>query len=169
MSKVNFQIRSSFEAYQTLKHNNYVYSNAYMSEITGTSVCLAYRDSVVALLRDNKPSLRYPGHWDFLGGEVELGEDPVDAGIREVEEETGLIIERRHIIWEKDYPFEFRPGAAKFLVARLALCAALQLGDEGQAVRLMSIEEFLGIPNVVPAQQQRLQDYLTATENLDAA
>jgi 8-oxo-dGTP pyrophosphatase MutT (NUDIX family) len=34
----------------------------------------------------------YPGHLDFPGGEVGLGEIPMDATIREVNEETGLAI-----------------------------------------------------------------------------
>ena len=28
-------------------------------------------------LRDNKPDIYYPGHWDFFGGAVEPGEEPL--------------------------------------------------------------------------------------------
>lgn len=140
-----------------------------MIEITGTSVCLLYRDSVVSILRDNIPTIQYPNHWDFPGGQVERYENAVDAGLREVYEETGLVIDQQNIIWDKDYEFEYRSGAAKFLVARLVVRNVLQLGNEGQAVRLMTIEEFFEIPNVVPAQQQRLGEFLLANEGSHAA
>jgi len=35
--------------------------------------------------------LNYPtGHWDFVKGGIELGEDPLQTAIRETKEETGI-------------------------------------------------------------------------------
>ena len=38
-------------------------------------------------LRDNKPGIPYPRHWDLIGGHVEDGETPEEELIREVKEE----------------------------------------------------------------------------------
>jgi len=38
-------------------------------------------------LRDGKPGIPFPHHWDLFGGHVEEGETPEEALIREVKEE----------------------------------------------------------------------------------
>jgi 8-oxo-dGTP diphosphatase len=48
-------------------------------------------------LRDNKPGIPFPNHWDLIGGHVEDGETPEDALIREVKEELNIEL--------KDYTF----------------------------------------------------------------
>jgi 8-oxo-dGTP diphosphatase len=41
-------------------------------------------------LRDNKPWIPFPNHWDLIGGHVEEGETPEEALIREFKEELDL-------------------------------------------------------------------------------
>lgn len=48
-------------------------------------------------LRDNKPDIPFPDHWDLIGGHVEEGETPEEALIREVKEELDIDL--------KDYTF----------------------------------------------------------------
>ncbi len=50
-------------------------------------------DKLIIYLRDDKPTIPYPNHWDLLGGMVEEGESPTEAIIREVEEEVSLILD----------------------------------------------------------------------------
>ena len=48
-------------------------------------------------LRDNKPGIPFPLHWDLIGGHVEEGETPEEALVREVKEELNINL--------KDYNF----------------------------------------------------------------
>lgn len=41
-------------------------------------------------LRDNKPGIPFPNHWDLIGGHVEEGETPEQALVREVKEELDI-------------------------------------------------------------------------------
>ncbi len=41
-------------------------------------------------LRDNKPGIPFPDHWDLIGGHVEEGETPDEALVREVKEEIDI-------------------------------------------------------------------------------
>jgi 8-oxo-dGTP diphosphatase len=48
-------------------------------------------------LRDNKPGIPFPNHWDLIGGHIEDGETPEEALLREVKEELNIEL--------KDYAF----------------------------------------------------------------
>jgi 8-oxo-dGTP diphosphatase len=41
-------------------------------------------------LRDNKPGIPFPNHWDLIGGHVEDGETPEEGLVREFREELGI-------------------------------------------------------------------------------
>lgn len=41
-------------------------------------------------LRDDKPEIPFPDHWDLIGGHVEEGETPEEALVREVKEELDI-------------------------------------------------------------------------------
>jgi len=61
-------------------------------------------------LRDNKPGIPFPDHWDLIGGHVEEGESPEEALVREVKEEIDIDLKefrffREYICMEGDaYP-----------------------------------------------------------------
>jgi len=61
-------------------------------------------------LRDDKPDIPFPNHWDFFGGHVEKGETPEEALVREVKEEIAVELKqcaffRRYVCTEGDaYP-----------------------------------------------------------------
>jgi 8-oxo-dGTP diphosphatase len=50
------------------------------------------RREILLFLRDEKPELPFPGHWDVPGGHVEQGEDPEECIAREMKEEMDLEI-----------------------------------------------------------------------------
>ncbi|MEO5336321.1 MAG: NTP transferase domain-containing protein [Magnetospirillum sp. WYHS-4] len=57
---------------------------------TGVSIVLVGGDGRFLLhKRDDKPGIRYPGHWALFGGSAEPGETPAEAIRREVREEIG--------------------------------------------------------------------------------
>jgi 8-oxo-dGTP diphosphatase len=45
---------------------------------------------LIIYLRDDKPEIPYPNHWDLIGGHVEAGETPEQALVRETKEEIGF-------------------------------------------------------------------------------
>lgn len=53
---------------------------------------------LVARRNDGKPP------WTFIAGEIEPGEDPADAAVREVKEETGLRISATDVIGRRVHP-----------------------------------------------------------------
>lgn len=56
-----------------------------------------YKGEFLLYLRDNKPEIPFPDHWDLIGGHVEEGETPEEALVREVKEEIDIDL--------KDYTF----------------------------------------------------------------
>ena len=51
------------------------------------------RGEILLQLRDTNPSIPYPDCWGTFGGEIEEGESPVQAIVREIQEELGYRLE----------------------------------------------------------------------------
>ena len=67
------------------------------------------------------------------------------------------------LLWSKVYPSMLYEGRQSvFMVGQLSQeqFDSIVFGDEGQAYKLMNIEEFLTSSQVVPQLQGRLRDYL---------
>jgi 8-oxo-dGTP diphosphatase len=62
------------------------------TKIVAKAVLFDEQSRVLLLKRSDTDELR-PGEQDFPGGGVEDGEDVTDAVIREIKEETGLVVE----------------------------------------------------------------------------
>ena len=48
------------------------------------------KGEVLLQLREDKPNLPFANHWTLPGGKVEPGESPLEAAVRELQEETEL-------------------------------------------------------------------------------
>ena len=48
------------------------------------------KKEILLYLRDNKPGIPFPNHWDLIGGHLEEGETPEQAIVREVKEELDI-------------------------------------------------------------------------------
>jgi len=53
---------------------------------------LIVKDRSVLLVKRALDEVQKPGIWEFPGGRLELGEDPIIGLIREIREETGLYV-----------------------------------------------------------------------------
>lgn len=68
------------------------------------------KNEILLYLRDNKPGIPFPQHWDLIGGHVEEDETPREALVREVKEELDIDIKdftffREYVVNEGDaYP-----------------------------------------------------------------
>ena len=68
-----------------------------MSLIEVVSIFLQSNDdSYLLQLRDNNPSIVYPGCWGLFGGSIEAGESPREAITRELQEEIHYVPEEIH-------------------------------------------------------------------------
>ena len=62
------------------------------------TLCYVKRDGHTLMIHRNKrPNDIHEGKWNGLGGKFEAGESPEDCVIREVSEESGLIIRAPHL------------------------------------------------------------------------
>lgn len=63
--------------------------------LVGVGAVIVQEDRVLLVRRGREP---LKGHWTLPGGMLELGETLVDGAVREVREETGLIVEPLELV-----------------------------------------------------------------------
>ena len=132
-------------------------------DFTGCKIALICGDKVLTILRDDKDDIPCPNMWDLPGGGREGNESPFECAAREVYEELGIHLDEDCLLWSKIYPSViFKDKQSVFMVGQLSQDQfdSITFGDEGQAYKLMNIEEFLTSSQVVPQLQGRLRDYL---------
>ena len=86
----------------------------------GVVVLLETADTHLLLTRRAAHMRTFPGTWVPPGGHVEAGEGLLEAGLRELGEETGLVLppttvasSRVLALWESVYPYSLSVGAPK--------------------------------------------------------
>jgi Tfp pilus assembly pilus retraction ATPase PilT/8-oxo-dGTP pyrophosphatase MutT (NUDIX family) len=117
---------------------------------------------VLALRRAT--NTRCPGAWETVHGHIEAGEEPEDAAIREVREETGLGVDRLYNV--RVQPFYLHKTHTLQLAIVFAAfvdeASAVRTGAEHQAAEWLSVDEALVRFNF-PAERESLR---TAVELL---
>jgi 8-oxo-dGTP pyrophosphatase MutT (NUDIX family) len=104
--------------------------------------------------RDDKPNIRYPGHWALFGGSIEDGESPYTAARREILEETGYNVENvglfREFVQNNKREFAFA-GEIDASLDELSL-------NEGQGMNFVSPQELPGLL-IRPDDKETLKAY----------
>jgi 8-oxo-dGTP diphosphatase len=96
------------------------------------------RNRLIIYLRDDKPDIPFPNHWDLIGGHLEAGETPEQALVREVKEEIGIDLEQFQSFCRFDCAVgDVYPNVKHLYWARLDIDAETLVLCEGQ--RLISI------------------------------
>ena len=132
-------------------------------DFTGCKIALICGDRILTILRDNKENIPWPNTWELPGGGREGDETPFECAAREVFEELGLHLTEDNLLWSKVYPSMLYEGRQSvFMVGQLSQDQfdSIVFGDEGQSFKLMTIEEFLTLDQVVPQLQERVRDYV---------
>ena len=138
-----------------------------ISDFTGSKIALICGDKVLTILRDDKDDIPCPNMWELPGGGREGNESPFECVAREVYEELGIHLNEDCLLWGKIYPSVIFEGKQSvFMVGQLRQeqFDNITFGDEGQAYKLMPIEEFLKSKQAVPQLQGRLRDYLKVSD-----
>ena len=117
-------------------------------------------------LRDNNPSIPFPGHWSLLGGADEPGETFEQTMIRELKEEGDIEVSRYHYLFDSQDPNQ--PSHAIFsVVLSEDQVKKISKGTEGQEIRWMTLDEIDKLPkvpalaNILKTKYQILQSLLS--------
>jgi 8-oxo-dGTP diphosphatase len=126
----------------------------------GAKLAILVGDRIVSILRDDIPTIPWPGHWDIPGGAREGDETPEACVLRELEEELAIRLDENALIYKQR-------GTRKghdvwFFAAEVPDFdeAAVVFGNEGQMWKLASIDWFLDEAHAVPHQKDNLRQYL---------
>lgn len=130
---------------------------------SGGKIVLHHGGQLLTHLRDDLPTIPWPGYWDLPGGGREGAESPTACILRETYEEYGLSLPAARITFLREYPpLPPRRKPAWFAVAPITAkeIAAIRFGDEGQRWQLMAITEYLSHPLAIPHFQDHIRDWL---------
>lgn len=100
------------------------------------------KGELLVLTRSQTDQTR-PGRFDFAGGGVDPGESPLEAMIREAEEEIGVILtpEETHLMYANTSWYDELSTTRFLFVSNLSSDASIQLSYEHDAYRWMSVEQ----------------------------
>jgi 8-oxo-dGTP diphosphatase len=129
--------------------------------MSGSKAFLFYKGRYLFVLRDDIPTISSPNTWDIIGGGIEEGETPLEAAIREVQEEVNISVEPSQLKLIQEYDFveelsgKTLHGTWYFAKLTDEQAAQAKLGNEGQEMRWMTLDEVKPL-----AKTKRLTQYL---------
>lgn len=126
----------------------------------GAKAALIHAGRLAVLRRDDIPTIDWPGLVDLPGGARDPGETPAQCVLREIAEETGLCLGPDRLAWSRAYT---RGGRLSWFFAGALTGAetrALRLGDEGQALWMMPLADYLAATDAIPHLQEQVRGLL---------
>lgn len=107
---------------------------------------MVHEGRLLLVRRSNEPRM---GQWAVPGGKVELGETMLDAGRREVREETGLEVEIGEVVWAGETVGPGRPPAWHYVLVDFIgalVGGSLRAGDDAAEAAWFTVEEARSLP-----------------------
>jgi 8-oxo-dGTP diphosphatase len=132
---------------------------------SGAKIAVLCEGQLLTCLRDDIPTIPWPGLWDLPGGGREGVETPEQCALRETHEEFGLHLDPTWIVWRQVYPGQGHNGLDTwFFVAHVppGTFERVVFGDEGQRWESRSAADYLAMDDAIPHLQQRLGEYLAS-------
>ena len=114
------------------------------------AACLLFdkNGKLLIYLRDDKPGISFPNHWDLFGGIMEEGETPEQTLVRELKEEIGIELKEFHFYKTFDcIEGDIRPNRKYIYYAQINyLPEDLKLLDVGQRIVGIDLSERSNYP-----------------------
>lgn len=133
-------------------------------DFVGAKGAFLCEGAVLAYLRDDRPGLPWAGWWDLPGGGREGGESPEACLLRELDEEFGLRLPPKRLIWRREMVAMADPARRSWFFGAAITpdeIAAIRFGDEGQHWQMMPVAAFLTHDRAVPQLRDRLALFLS--------
>ncbi|WP_421701916.1 NUDIX hydrolase [Aliiroseovarius sp.] len=132
-------------------------------DFSGAKLVCLIGDRLLTLLRDDRPDIPYPDHWDLPGGGREGAESAEACVLRETREEFGLHLTADALAWRRWFHSPTVPGTCSaWFAARLpaGVEGQIRFGNEGQRWALMDPDIWLDHDKVVPHFPARVREAL---------
>ncbi len=126
----------------------------------GAKLALLVGERIVTILRDDIPTIPWPGHWDLPGGGREGDETPEACVLRELHEELAISLDESALVYKARGTRKGRD--VWFFAAEVPTFDKDKVifGNEGQRWDLAPIDWFLNEAHAVPHQKDNLRTYL---------
>ena len=98
-------------------------------------------NKLLIYLRDDKPEISFPNHWDLFGGHVEANETPEQALVRELKEELNIDVREFEFYKAFESLNEEKPNTKFVFVVRIKEAAEELTLYEGQELRGIDLSE----------------------------
>lgn len=135
------------------------------NEVNGSVVVIKNNCGEILILLNN----RNPQKLELPGGGIELGELPVHGAVREVHQETGIVISPHDLLWVGNFVFRERYGIVHLFEYQYAFTRILpeHTSNEVAEKNWMSIPEILVLSrsDTYPAQQALIAHYAQWARN----